>query len=409
MGNNITFSVDNLDSTVNKNTPINILLSKYISNNIICINNECLPLLKKNVNKITVSYNHGLFINNLINKNEEIILSNYYDKTTIASVKTYEWWNADVEFAHKITLNNSNIYIIGDVHSSFHSLLDIIFDLEKKNVFVDNTFKLKGGNYIIFLGDLIDRGPYNIEILTFVFILQIANKENVIIINGNHEEEYQYSKKDAGGGTLMEIKEQFKGISEEQKQLFHRTLYYLPTVVFLKLDKIIYQFCHGAFSEVMLKENNSKRLNFFINNSCENMRLDNHYNEGNDYKWGDFYQNKEGYEQNGSRPNYGRKITDEYLKKFNIRIIISGHQDTISNGFLLKEEDFTKSEIELQVKQEYVKFKKGEKKNKLYEIEVTKDRLEQELPIDNISALVTSTATISKGLPVNSYLILSSK
>ena len=47
---------------------------------------------------------------------------------------------------------------------------------------------------MFFLGDLVDRGPYSIEILLIVFQLKVKNPNNVHIINGNHEDIDTYQR-----------------------------------------------------------------------------------------------------------------------------------------------------------------------------------------------------------------------
>ena len=161
----------------------------------------------------------------------------------------------DLTFAIKRKIDNSDIYIIGDIHSSLHSLLDIIFDLRRKNVFInENSFELKQNKYIIFLGDIIDRGPYNVELLVFIFMLQLKNEDRVIIINGNHEDATQYEKKNVGAGTLLEIKKQFPNINSEDINLFNSTLNYLPSVLFLNFNNNLYQLNHGSFSYNFIRE-----------------------------------------------------------------------------------------------------------------------------------------------------------
>ena len=93
-----------------------------------------------------------------------------------------------------IVSKDSNIIIIGDLHSSLASLCQILNKLKSKNYFKNNdTFKLYEKNYIIFLGDLVDRGSHSIEILGIVFALKKNNENNVFIINGNHEDQRVYN------------------------------------------------------------------------------------------------------------------------------------------------------------------------------------------------------------------------
>ena len=72
---------------------------------------------------------------------------------------------------------NSKIIYFGDYHSSVHSLITSIKNLKKKGI-LDDRYKLQEDYYIVFLGDLVDRGPYGIELLYIVLLLFLINNEN---------------------------------------------------------------------------------------------------------------------------------------------------------------------------------------------------------------------------------------
>ena len=70
--------------------------------------------------------------------------------------------------------NYKKIVHIGDVHGCYTAL---------KQYFKDNPFS--EDNMYIFVGDLIDRGLENAEVIKF--ILEIYSKKNVLVLEGNHE------------------------------------------------------------------------------------------------------------------------------------------------------------------------------------------------------------------------------
>lgn len=67
-----------------------------------------------------------------------------------------------------------NVYLFGDLQGCFESL---------DNFFKD--FPFSKDNYYIFVGDYIDRGIENKEVLEFIF--SIMEEDNVCLIEGNHE------------------------------------------------------------------------------------------------------------------------------------------------------------------------------------------------------------------------------
>ncbi|MFW9782443.1 MAG: metallophosphoesterase [Candidatus Heimdallarchaeota archaeon] len=66
--------------------------------------------------------------------------------------------------------------VIGDIHGNLKTLLKLNEIIEER-----------GSDLIIFLGDIVDRGPKQIECLIFVLILKILNSRKYFLLRGNHE------------------------------------------------------------------------------------------------------------------------------------------------------------------------------------------------------------------------------
>ena len=64
------------------------------------------------------------------------------------------------------------VHHIGDIHGSYHVLKQYLKDM-------------KNDEFYIFLGDYIDRGFQNYEVLEF--LMQIMDRKNVCLLEGNHE------------------------------------------------------------------------------------------------------------------------------------------------------------------------------------------------------------------------------
>jgi len=68
--------------------------------------------------------------------------------------------------------------IIGDVHGCLNELKNLL-----------ENFRYKPGqDRLIFVGDLVDRGPYSAE--TIQFVRDLSERYDVISVMGNHEEKY---------------------------------------------------------------------------------------------------------------------------------------------------------------------------------------------------------------------------
>ena len=73
----------------------------------------------------------------------------------------------------------SKILVIGDIHGDLNTLSKIL-EGEGKRV-------LEEDGYIVFLGDYVDRGPNQAEVLAAVLRLKLAERDRVILLRGNHE------------------------------------------------------------------------------------------------------------------------------------------------------------------------------------------------------------------------------
>lgn len=93
------------------------------------------------------------------------------------------------------TTERARVCILGDLHSCIDSLAKMLTWCRKNAFFhEDDSIRLRDDHYIVFLGDLVDRGPFGIDILVIVMMLKVANEGQVIVIDGNHETHPIYNK-----------------------------------------------------------------------------------------------------------------------------------------------------------------------------------------------------------------------
>ena len=254
----------------------------------------------------------------------------------------------------KILPSNSKIIYLGDYHSSIHSLIDVIQQL-KNNEILNNDYQLIENHYLIFLGDIVDRGPYGIECLYIIYMLFYINNqidEKVFILNGNHEEKNTYLMY----GFNLEMNNQ---LNSNLKEKLENLIEYLPLALFIKKNgSKWYQFCHGGIDYHHTKNN---FLKFFLddnyNNSIIKLDYDN-INLPKGFIWSDFCNiNSNIYIKNNifgnytnpnfnpidtktGRPFYNNIQIKQILNELNIITIISGHQDKTNYAFLLKDDNY---------------------------------------------------------------------
>jgi hypothetical protein len=75
----------------------------------------------------------------------------------------------------------SSVYYVGDTHGAIEDSF-LLIDFFLKVIRKDPKIK------IIFLGDYVDRNPYDLENLSLIIAFYLLNPKNVILLRGNHED-----------------------------------------------------------------------------------------------------------------------------------------------------------------------------------------------------------------------------
>lgn len=117
-----------------------------------------------------------LFLQDLLNNPDKIgkLTSNQL-LTILNQSKTLfknEFVLLEFDYSHK----KDEIYIIGDIHGNLGSLLKLIDEINK------NKPKI-----VVFLGDIVDRGPYQLECFVIVLCLKLMSPNTYYLLKGNHE------------------------------------------------------------------------------------------------------------------------------------------------------------------------------------------------------------------------------
>lgn len=195
-----------------------------------------------------------------------------------------------------IDLNDvENVVVAGDIHGDFNTL-------KKIKKFCNSS------NKIIFLGDYVDRGENNIEVVECMKDLINSYPENVIPLKGNHEDYTEGGRPKALPNTLMTDvgMERWPSYFYDFKEDFLDKLYLSAIIP----DKIL--FVHGGISE---KIKNVESLRY-PDSSIEE-----------DILWSDpTVLDGEYPNPRGAGVLFGPDISDNVAKRLNVRYIIRSHE-----------------------------------------------------------------------------------
>lgn len=237
------------------------------------------------------------------------------------------------------------IAVIGDIHGSLHTFVRILFRFHRYGIIDLETFTVRKGYRIIFLGDVVDRGNFSLEIVfTILLLMNNSNTDvknpRVIYNRGNHEE----LSINTSQGFFTEL---LTRCGELNGKTLHNAinglfkLFPSAIIINVKRDDESYRcwLAYGGFS-----------INY-LNNS---INMSKHIailtaEDGKQTRWADFYQ----YQNDSAKhfiPNVGRGVnksnykTDvlilnrkhlaKFLDKNDINFVIRGHQDNYYNSYM---------------------------------------------------------------------------
>lgn len=324
--------------------------------------------------------------------------------------------------------------IFGDYHGSFSTFVRNLLRFRKMNI-IDENGKIKDDYYLIFLGDIVDRGIYSYEILIILYLLLINNPNNIVINRGNHEEMVvnskistnMYFKTNIDNNVKLFIGTFFDELLGKFQKVENMLEIYteIYNVMILQSSAIICSnpntrefiyMCHGCLPHDKnnanklngeIKEKIKLRKNFFINASV-----------GYSTRWNDFYGKEETIRSsrtysydNPLIKKIGKKVLED-ANSVGIKFVIRGHEDLNYNLKLMKDNDST-----------WISAKKFDEKNNDYKcldendvlgnmthiLECDGDLMTINKVKTNFLPVITiSTNTdIGKNLTHDSYIILS--
>lgn len=142
------------------------------------------------------------------------------------------------------TLPGDKIFFHGDLHGDIHSLMHMLTWLENRGYLERGSFKLAHSNvYLVFLGDYVDCGYYGAEVIYTLLRLKIANRQQVIMVRGNHEDTHVHMQRSETFADELAFK--FRPDKDVEK-LTTRLYNFLPVALYVGHGNDYLQCCHGG-------------------------------------------------------------------------------------------------------------------------------------------------------------------
>lgn len=102
--------------------------------------------------------------------------------------------------------DKTKLFVRADLHSDLPSLLAQLSMLRKRGL-LDKDYKCAPKFEMIFLGDYMNRGANDIEVMTLLLLLRMKNPTSVHLIRGNHEN-IEKQKKNSNEGPWLKMHEE---------------------------------------------------------------------------------------------------------------------------------------------------------------------------------------------------------
>jgi len=198
--------------------------------------------------------------------------------------------------------------VLSDLHGDLESLIQIV----KESNFLDKMSQ-DSHAILIFLGDYGDRGEYSKEVYYSVLRLKLLFPEQVILMRGNHEgpEDLMPSPHDLPTEFQIKFGEKWEGAYSRIRNLFA----HLYNAVIVQERYLI---IHGGLP---YKAKSIKDLAYAQTAHPKQSFLE-------EMLWSDpnDMANEVSASPRGAGRLFGEKVTIEALRRFNVKILIRGHE-----------------------------------------------------------------------------------
>lgn len=203
-----------------------------------------------------------------------------------------------------IDVDSERLIIIGDIHGDLEAYKRI-----HSYILREKKFK------VVFLGDLVDRGNYSIEVVINAFNLKLEDPKRIYILRGNHEAE----DTNMHYGFWNELKMKFRIDGIELYKRFNEVFSYLPLIA--RADKGKLLMLHGGIPKNVPSLDEIKNIPRGLKESISNELL-------MEILWNDPTEDVNDYTPSYRGPGiflFGKNIFEKFMRINKAKMLIRAH------------------------------------------------------------------------------------
>jgi predicted phosphodiesterase len=201
-----------------------------------------------------------------------------------------------------------NTAVVGDLHGDFKAAVSIV-----------DIWKDLKSDFLVFLGDYVDRGEHQLETINYLLALKCVYPDKVFLLRGNHETPSVNSYYGFASVCAKTFDEKSKSMYNRYNIVFS---YFSPVCLCGKIFLV-----HGGIPQGLVKLEDLNELEKGDLNADQDLL--------GQLLWNDPSEHYNGFQINWTRGihyTYGKKVFLEFLEQHGLNMVIRAHE-VFSEGY----------------------------------------------------------------------------